>query len=675
MSVSPAVILFRLIRHCIRFLPLLLSFSLLVANSATAAMPDYSQQRQVYQQAQKALRSGQHNSFARYYQQLQNYPLKPYLDYGRLKRALGKARKNTVQAEAVDREVLDFLINHAELPLARYLRQRWLSTLAARQRWIDFLHHFRSTSDASLNCLKAKALHQTGETTQFRQLARKLWRVGKRQPAQCNFVFNTLEKRGELRQEDRWARAVLLVKNGQTSLAKTISQKLSKEAQENLQHWIAVQANATAFLKKAAQKPFLYDYEVVARGIHRIAPNNAPLARQYFLKFDAAYQFPQALRRKLQTRIAIHGAAQRVPESYGWLREIPAKAVTDRLRQWQLREALYRQDWDTVLELYSRLSSRQLGEAVWQYWAARAYEATGEMARAKIIYTALAEERGYYHYLAADRAGLDYAFNPRPQQRSAKRQRKLQRNPFILRARELWLLGEIKAARREWVAGRKQLSKADKLQAALLAHDWGWHSQAIRTLANAGSYGALELRYPTPHPAIVQRYAKQRLIDSAWIYGIMRSESLFMPDAKSPVGARGLMQLMPATGRLTAREDGLKLNATKELEKPAVNIRLGSYYLESMLRRFAGNQAAATAAYNAGPARIARSIPQQRKLPADIWVDTLNLFETRKYVRRVMETTIIFDWLADKKITRLKQRMQPFGPKTDRGWQKESERR
>jgi soluble lytic murein transglycosylase len=122
---------------------------------------------------------------------------------------------------------------------------------------------------------------------------------------------------------------------------------------------------------------------------------------------------------------------------------------------------------------------------------------------------------------------------------------------------------------------------------------------------------------------------------------IARRESAFFPSARSPVGARGLMQLMPATGAAVARKAGLKLQ-TRELYDIERNIDLGSVYYRQLLERFDGKRPLALAAYNAGPSRVQHWIREQA--PMDVWIETIPYRETRDYVKAVLAYSVVFDF-------------------------------
>ena len=227
----------------------------------------------------------------------------------------------------------------------------------------------------------------------------------------------------------------------------------------------------------------------------------------------------------------------------------------------------------------------------------------------------------------------------------------------MIRARELFLVGLDGRGRSEWQAAISSLDAEQKLQAAILARRWDWHSRAIAAAASAGKLDDLELRYPLPYQSTFQRYSAEAQIPSTWAYGVARSESLFMRDVRSRAGAVGLMQLMPATGRAVAREIRLPYTGLNTLTDPQHNIRLGTTYLGQMTERFGGNRVLATAAYNAGPHRVVKWLPADGSLDARIWIENIPFNETRKYVRRVLEAETIFHWRMTGQARRLSDQL------------------
>jgi soluble lytic murein transglycosylase len=289
----------------------------------------------------------------------------------------------------------------------------------------------------------------------------------------------------------------------------------------------------------------------------------------------------------------------------------------------------------------------------WRYWRAVALKEIGQVNAAKSGFERLALERSYYGFLAADELGRPYAFLHNALIVDEKELESLGNRHELIRARELFLVGLDGRGRSEWDAAVAYFTEPQKAHAAVLADRWGWHSRAISAAASIGEYDDLSLRYPLPFRDTFEEHASNARIATTWAYGIARSESLFMRDIRSSAGAIGLMQLMPATGRTVAGEINLPYVGLDTLTDPIANIRLGTAYLGQMATRYGGNQVLATAAYNAGPHRVDRWVPDRGSIDARIWIENIPFNETRSYVRRVMAADTIFHWRLNGTTRRL----------------------
>jgi soluble lytic murein transglycosylase len=213
------------------------------------------------------------------------------------------------------------------------------------------------------------------------------------------------------------------------------------------------------------------------------------------------------------------------------------------------------------------------------------------------------------------------------------------------------------AARREWFYTTQDMTNDELKLASVLARQWGWNDRAILTVAQSGDYDDLKLRFPLEYEDRVRHYAKLADLEPGYVFAVIRQESAFTRDARSPAGARGLMQLMPATGKRTAQKHDIRWTGTSGLYNTDHNIRLGTAYLREVMDRYGDNQVLASASYNAGPHRVRRWLPEQDTRTAASWVATIPYQETRKYVQRVLAYNTIYDWRLDLPLTRLEQRM------------------
>jgi soluble lytic murein transglycosylase len=186
-------------------------------------------------------------------------------------------------------------------------------------------------------------------------------------------------------------------------------------------------------------------------------------------------------------------------------------------------------------------------------------------------------------------------------------------------------------------------SAVDNVMAAEFADRLGHPEYGVALSRQAGRDKIVLLR----HGYFLPTYPIPTTPEAALILAIARQESSFDPNARSPAGALGMMQLMPATARGVARSAGVKFVNTKLISDPAYNLRLGAYFLDRLVERFDGSYVLAAAAYNAGPSRVRQWIrdfgdPRDPHVDAIDWIERIPFSETRNYVQRIMENLMVY---------------------------------
>jgi len=282
------------------------------------------------------------------------------------------------------------------------------------------------------------------------------------------------------------------------------------------------------------------------------------------------------------------------------------------------------------------------------YWIGRAHEDLGNTEAAQASYADGATfQTSFYGLLAAERGGLPFDASlagprtPPDWQNSALAQRPLFQAGLLLQAS-----GYITLAERFWTRLAEDLDAADAALLGQAAIDSGQPHLAVMIGKRTARRG---LTVPAPYYPLHPLAEADLPMDPAMNLAIARRESEFDPNVQSGVGARGLMQIMPGTGRDVARDLGLSAEHSTErmITDPVYNARLGATYLSQMAGRFDGNPVLMSAAYNAGPARPGRWMPlygDPRDPDVDVvdWIEHIPFRETRNYVMRVTESLPIY---------------------------------
>lgn len=649
------------------FLPALLVSAASLASERQASTADpMEQRREAFREAYAAAELGNWQPAADEAALLADYVLWPDL------RAAWLAATMSGGATADAAGIEAFLERYDGLRPARALRYRYAVHLAESGQAAAFLELYRAFYQglgiARLDCLATHSeilSGKSGEAVAGR--ARSLWLVGHSQVDECDPVFDYLRGAGLLTEALYRERYRLALSSRQYSLARYLARSLDEATLDEAEQWLSAQRDPVAFLEsdlesEAAQEDLPGHRERLVMAIERIALTDAGLADDYWQKLCERRRFSTGQRDALARHIALWHARQHDAEALSRLNALPESVADDEVRRWQARAALARQKWNDVVAVITGMPAEQRSDEEWRYWLATAATRTGDTAQAEALLDDLSQRRSYYGFLAADEIGREYAFDHATVMPDEGILRRLESEPSFIRARELFRVGLESRGRSEWDDAVATLGHAEKLQAGLLAHRWGWHSRAIATLAAAGQYDDLALRYPLPWPEQFAAAAESARIPSSWAYGVARSESLFIPDIRSRAGAIGIMQLMPATGRRAADQLDLPYRGLTTLTDPASNIRLGTTYLGEMLELFDANRVVATAAYNAGPSRVANWLPKSDRLDARIWIENIPFNETRDYVRRVLVSETIFNWRLTGESARLTDRLGTVAP-------------
>jgi soluble lytic murein transglycosylase len=322
------------------------------------------------------------------------------------------------------------------------------------------------------------------------------------------------------------------------------------------------------------------------------------------------------------------------------------------VEEWRVRAALWTGDYVRALRQIERMSASLAAQPRWRYWRARAVAATSGAEAAAPLFDDIAGLRDYYGYLAADRLHRDYDLHARPSPDDVKAQAEMAADIGLIRAHELFACDLWDDAVVEWSAVLGSAEPAVKVQAAHLAARWGWYTESIGTLAQAGEWDDVGLRYPRPYSDEVAEAGKFANLPKDWIWGVMRQESLYRKDAVSRADARGLMQMRLATAAAVARRWHLPRPSADSLFDPPVAIPLGAAYLRDLLDGNRGQLSVSLAAYNAGSTPIARWLPP-KPMDADVWIENIPYAETRAYVEHILEHIAAFAYVSGAEPPRL----------------------
>jgi soluble lytic murein transglycosylase len=613
-----------------------------------------AQQRKLFIQAEAALKRGRYNQYRKIKHRLNDYPLYPYLRFLELARRLSSSSNENIQ---------NFLLTYHDTPLANKLYYRWINSLARRGKSEALIQYFRPTQNTRLLCHYANALHKTGKKGTAFSLMGELWKTGKSLPKSCDPILKKWKKAGYMTTPRLWARIHLVMNKGKRRLATYIGKSLPENERFWLSLWKKVQRQPDYVLKadqhfKDQHSPVMH--WILVDGMTRLSRRKPLIAAAYWQEIRNKYHFNNEEKERIERRLALSLARAATPLSRDTLKTLKLDSRDEDVITPHILSAIGDKDWEGALAWLNNLKSNDQSAERWHYWRARALEEMGRLDEARSLYLQITDNRSYYSFLAADRIGDRYQLTHSPINTPAAELIKLQHIPAVARAGELYQLKRVVDARREWHFAIQRMDKKQLLMAAQLANKWGWHDRSIITLALAQYWDDLELRFPLAHKKYIEKQATKENINPAWAFAVVRQESAFTTDARSSAGALGLMQLMPRTARQVARSLRIKRPKQRDLLKSNINIKLGIRYLRKLQERFEGNSVLATAAYNAGHWRVKGWLPKEEAQSADLWIENVPFTETRKYLKRVLTYTIIYEQRLGLESKPLLERMMPI---------------
>ena len=557
------------------------------------------------------------------------------------------------------------------------LRNDWLLVLGQRRDWTTFaeeLPRYRMQDDRQVQCyaLMLDAVAQRGAPEALGRLTAERWLAQREADEGCATAAQAFLDSGHLDRKWVWQRARLAMEAGRTRAATQAVAMIEADLVPTVQ---AIAANPARYLdeKITALRP--RTKELVTLAIIRLADSN-----------------PDAAAAELdRTR----WRAQLTQEERSWLWGVIGKRAAQKLQEnalahfangqdhhmhadhlaWKARAGLRAGAWGHVLDAVAAMPDSQQKLPVWAYWRARALLAlkqpdpVGALAQARALYESIASPDEFYGQLALEALGRPVTAPPAPPAPTDAERQAIRQNPGLQRALAAIALGLRSEGVREWnytIALHTPGGMGDRelLAAAALACERQIWDRCINTSERTRSVQDFTQRYPLPHREPVLERAQAVELDPAYVYGLIRQESRFVTDARSGVGASGLMQVMPATARWTARKIGMTDFQPQRITDRDTNITIGTAYLKLALDDFEGSLPMAAAAYNAGPNRP-RAWRNGPVLAAEIWAENIPFEETRDYVKKVLANTTAYAALISGQPQSLRARLGTVGPRAD----------
>ncbi|MDB5778800.1 MAG: Lytic transglycosylase, catalytic [Polaromonas sp.] len=637
----------------------------------------------------KAFRSSNKGRLAQLLPQARGHALEPWAAYWELKARLG---------EASPQEVQDFLSRHAGSYQEDRLRNDWLLLLGQRRDWSSFAAeypNYRMNDDREVRCyaLLVEHLKNPGLDARLSDEVRRNWYAQRDADDGCNAAAERLVGSQNLTPLDVWQKARLAMEANRPNAA---SKAVAIVAPEALGMVTELNASPIKFLAGKYLAVRTVRKEIITLALVKLAVSDSEGAA-FQLDGKWSLQLTAEERNWLWGLIGKQTASRLGTQPAGdalayYARVTRDTDLTDDMLAWKARAALRAgtlPSWHLVLQAVNAMSDEGRKDPTWMYWKARALLATSppdiasaaitpqgpatttliapQRAEALALLQSIASVRGFYEQLALEELGQKIAVPSRPAPLTAEEKDAARLNPSLMRAAYAIQTGLRSEGVREWnyatnLHQKGGMNERELLAAAQLACDRQIWDRCINTSERTTGVADFEQRFPMPFRESVVSRSRAIGLDPAYVYGLIRQESRFIMDARSGVGASGLMQVMPATARWTANKIGLAGFTPDQINDRDTNITIGTAYLKLALDDLNGSMPMAAAAYNAGPGRP-RTWRNGPTLDAAIWAENIPFAETRDYVKKVLSNTTNYAAILTGQPQSLKSRLGKVGPR------------
>ncbi|MFZ4535192.1 transglycosylase SLT domain-containing protein [Propionivibrio sp.] len=601
-----------------------------------------------------AVRAGDRNKLERIAPELQGYELEAYVDYWRLLLNLGSADPATIKA---------FLSRYEKSYVAEKLRSDWLKQLGMKRQWAEFDAEYPAMvqPDQELSCYALQSRQARGDASVLDDVM-PLWLTLIEPPTSCYPVLEALILEKRVLADGVWTRIRRQFEANKLAAARYSMNYLPPSQTPDARAALAVSETPMPWLAKlpANLAGSRMNRELATLAISRIARNDPQMAAAHLSRIEG--QLQPGEKGWAWSQIGWQAAQRHMAEALEWYRKAGDVPLSDEVAQWKVRASLRAQDWGTVRSTIEKMPPALAELPAWTYWLGRAYRAGGRIEDANTLFAKIAGQPNFYGNLADEELGRTTMTPPKAASPTRDEMAQTAANPGVQRSLALYRLNLRTEGVKEWNWTLRSMSDRELLAASDIAHRAGIYDRAIAAADRTKNEHDYSLRYLSPYSDQVRPAARSQSLDDAWVYGLMRQESRFVTNAKSTVGASGLMQLMPATAKWVANKIGLKGFHQGQVNDTDINVLLGTTYMRLVMESLDNHPVLASAAYNAGPGR-ARKWRGDRPLEGAVYAETIPFNETRDYVKKVMSNSVYYSALFDGKPQSIKSRLGVIGPR------------
>jgi soluble lytic murein transglycosylase len=580
---------------------------------------------------------------------LGNYIIPSYVDYYRL-----RSRIPTTP----EQEIRDFLKRHEGSAIADRLRNDWLLDLGRARNWTLFdeqYPQFVLNDDNQVKCyaMMSRVLKGQDVADDARALLVNPQNYGEA----CSALIMALVEANQFSADDVWAQVRLIAESGFAGTIRRIDSVTGADERALTQ----ALEKPDAVLARGPGKDMV-SRQLFILALGRSAKNNPAAAINKLLA--AAGRLDEREKAQAWAQIALQSSMKLAPDAVVYWHRTDGATLSNDGYQWKARAALRAGEWKLVKATIQAMPASLRNDPAWIYWLGRAYLDEGRKDEAHKRFLSIADQTNFYGQLALEELDRKVTIPTRAQPAAAEEVAPMAENQGFKRALKFFDMNMRYEGYREWNWELRKMNERQHLAAAEFARQKNVLDRMVNTSDRTKTEFDFTQRFPTPFRDVMHASTEKLGLDMAWVYGLIRQESRFIMNARSNVGASGLMQIMPGTAQFVARKIGMGGYSHHQVNDLDTNIVLGTNYLNMVLNDLDGSQALATAAYNAGPGRPrAWRSTLTRVVEGAIFAESIPFSETRDYVKKVLSNATYYAALFENKPQSLKVRLGTVAPK------------
>lgn len=602
---------------------------------------NYDIERSKYLKAIKYYKNKNYKKFEVLKNELTHYPLYAELEYKSIH------KKKNIN----NKKVIKFIKEYKNSYLSEKAYVNLIYRLSSKNNIDELISNYVDIGSVELECLYLRAKIKKKYFSNISKEIIPIWLSANSQPKSCDYVFKWFYKNKKLTDDLVWERINISLKANNIRLARYLIRFLSNKNKPWARILLKVHANPkNNILSNKLIKESRFRNNILSHGINKIAKKDYKLAKIYLNKIKNKYKFPEDFYYKNIQEILLIALETNQKNLINDKDFINLK--DDNNIKFILAFAnfsIFNSNWENLLQSISRLPNSISSQEKWAYWKGKALYKIGNKKSSINTLTNLSKKRSYYGFLASHILDKPITIFNAPYKTKPLIIEELKQSFEVKRLYELYVLGKKREARKELQFISRKIDYDTLNHMSILFKNWGWNVGAILGYGKTKYFDDIEARFPIMYEKYFDLNSKTN-IQKSLLLGIARKESIFIQYAKSSAGALGIMQIMPKTAYWVLKRTKSKKVSKNYLYNEKMNIFIGSYYFNYLYSK-KNNYVEAIASYNAGPNAVRKWKKKLNQVTDDSWIEFIPYPETRKYVKLVLEYSLVYDWIMNKKNT------------------------